>query len=99
MSSPDVIYATLNPDEGPTEIESMCPACEENGTTCILLTKIPNYKVRPRGACFTRQEVIIMSFTCPHCGCRNNELQSGGQVDAQGLRLTLRVQVRRPELQ
>jgi hypothetical protein len=54
------------------EIESMCINCEENvpppphisrsstniqGTTRLLLTKIPFFR-----------EVIIMSFSCPHCG-------------------------------
>ena len=51
------------------EIESMCINCEENvlllpqssidgqGITRLLLTKIPFFR-----------EVIIMSFSCPHCG-------------------------------
>ena len=51
------------------EIESMCINCEENvipstsqntdsqGTTRLLLTKIPFFR-----------EVILMSFSCPHCG-------------------------------
>jgi zinc finger protein len=62
----------LNNDGGQTqhlvdEIESMCINCEENvctkssqltqGTTRLLLTKIPFFR-----------EVILMSFSCPHCG-------------------------------
>jgi hypothetical protein len=39
------------------EIESLCINCEQNGTTRLLLTKIPFFR-----------EVIIMSFACPHCG-------------------------------
>src|SRR5579859_6725304 len=52
------------------EIESMCINCEENvspqptpdrtdskGTTRLLLTKIPFFR-----------EVVLMSFSCPHCG-------------------------------
>ena len=48
------------PDDGPNlveEIESMCINCEQNGTTRLLLTKIPFFR-----------EVILMSFSCPHCG-------------------------------
>lgn len=36
------------------------------GTTRLLLTRIPHFK-----------EVILMAFECPHCGNRNNEIQSG----------------------
>jgi zinc finger protein len=90
--------AVVDGDEqfGPTEIESMCPRCEENvcfdhltavacmivlqGTTRILVTLIPFYK-----------SVILMSFACDNCNYRNNELQSGGKVQEQGLRITLRV--------
>ena len=42
-----------DPDIIPTEVESLCVNCEENGTTKLLLTKIPHYK-----------EVILMSFNC-----------------------------------
>ena len=46
-----------------TVIESYCVACEENGVTRLLLTKIPFYK-----------EVIVSSFHCEHCGYQNNEV-------------------------
>lgn len=59
--------------EGVTEVESLCVACEENGTTKFLFVKIPFYK-----------EVIISSFSCPHCGYSNNEIQSAGQIQEKG---------------
>jgi len=63
-----------------TEIESLCVACEENGITRLLLTKIPFYK-----------EVIVSSFHCEHCGHTNNEVQSASAVQEKGVDITLRV--------
>lgn len=54
------------------EIESLCMACEQNGTTRMLLTYIPYFK-----------EVIVVSFQCDHCGARNNEIQSAGQIQGE----------------
>lgn len=50
------------------------------GTTRLLLTKIPFYK-----------ETILMSFTCEHCGFENNEIKPGGEIEANGCKITLRV--------
>lgn len=36
------------------------------GITRILCTRIPFYR-----------QIIVMSFSCGHCGYSNNELQSG----------------------
>eukprot|EP01136_Pigoraptor_vietnamica_P022833 Opistho-1_new@6229 len=63
-----------------TEIESLCMNCEEKGVTRLLLTKIPFFK-----------EVILMAFECPHCGYKNNEVQSGGMIQEKGIRVTLHV--------
>ena len=67
-------------DQATTEIESLCMNCGENGITRLLLTKIPFYK-----------EVVIMSFSCDHCGSSNNEIQPGGQIQEKGIRITLKV--------
>ncbi|KAK9506274.1 hypothetical protein O3M35_008241 [Rhynocoris fuscipes] len=61
-----------------TEIESLCMSCERNGTTRLLLTRIPYYK-----------EVVLMSFECPHCGYSNNEIQPGGEIQEKGVKITL----------
>lgn len=58
------------------EVESLCMRCHDNGVTRLLLTYIPYFK-----------EVIIASFQCDHCGERNNEIQSAGEI--QGTRRTL----------
>jgi len=63
-----------------TQIESLCMACEENGITKLLLTKIPFYK-----------EVVISSFYCEHCGYDNNEVQSASPVQDQGIDITLKI--------
>ncbi|EIE90753.1 hypothetical protein G6F46_009080 [Rhizopus delemar] len=78
MSEP--IFVDLS-ESKPTEIESLCMKCQENGVTRILLSKIPHFK-----------EIIIMAFECPHCGFRNNELQSAGVVNERGHTITLSIQ-------
>ncbi|KAJ9138680.1 Zinc finger protein ZPR1 [Pleurostoma richardsiae] len=62
------------------EIESLCMQCHENGTTRLLLTKIPYFR-----------EVIIMSFSCDHCGFHNNEIQAAGSVQPKGTHYELRL--------
>ncbi|KAJ8257008.1 hypothetical protein COCON_G00191600 [Conger conger] len=67
-------------DMQPTVIESLCMNCYENGSTRLLLTRIPFFK-----------EIIISSFTCPHCNWTNTEIQSAGRIQDQGVTYTLRV--------
>lgn len=77
------IFRDLDPEDPEpeaTKVESLCVNCQENGTTQILLTKIPFYK-----------EVVLMSFECQHCGYKNNEIQPGGTLEEKGIRITLTV--------
>ncbi|KAL6741313.1 hypothetical protein Aduo_014581 [Ancylostoma duodenale] len=67
-------------EAAPVEIESLCMNCEQNGVTRLLCTSIPYYKT-----------VIVMSFECPHCGFKNNEIQSGEAVQEHGTEIVLRV--------
>ncbi|KAM5245658.1 zinc finger protein ZPR1 [Ctenodactylus gundi] len=67
-------------EQQPTEIESLCMNCYRNGTTRLLLTKIPFFK-----------EIIVSSFSCEHCGWNNTEIQSAGRIQDQGVRYTLAV--------
>eukprot|EP00127_Corallochytrium_limacisporum_P001019 Clim_evm18s34 gene=Clim_evmTU18s34 len=78
--APEPIYVDLNPDAGPAEIPSLCMNCHEQGTTRLMLTKIPFFK-----------EVIVMAFDCPHCGYRNQEVQSGGVVAEKGMKITYKI--------
>ncbi|CAK7895662.1 hypothetical protein CAAN1_05S04654 [[Candida] anglica] len=63
------------------EIESLCMNCHENGTTRMLLTKIPFFR-----------EIIIMSFECPHCGFKNSEIQPAAQIAEKGSRYILKIE-------
>lgn len=101
------IFKDLNPDDldhETTIVESCCMNCFKNvseiiisnlirriyiaaifttltqGNTRLLLTKIPFYK-----------EVVLMSFSCDHCGFANNEIQSGGEIAERGCRIELTI--------
>ncbi|CAD6199547.1 unnamed protein product [Caenorhabditis auriculariae] len=79
----DDIYRALSADDAaaaPMCVESMCMNCEENGETRLMCTSIPYYKA-----------VILISFECPHCGFKNNEIQSGEAVQEHGTEIVLRV--------
>ncbi|KAF2652894.1 zf-ZPR1-domain-containing protein [Lophiostoma macrostomum CBS 122681] len=62
------------------EIESLCMNCHENGTTRLLLTRIPYFR-----------EIVIMSFDCPHCAFKNSEIQPAGEIQQRGTKLSLKV--------
>ena len=55
-------------------------ACQEQGVTRFLFTKIPFFK-----------EIIVSSFGCEHCGYKNTEVQFGGQIADFGVRYELTV--------
>ncbi|KAL2080511.1 hypothetical protein ACEWY4_024304 [Coilia grayii] len=79
----DPIFKNISAEEDdmqPTVVESLCMNCYENGSTRLLLTKIPFFK-----------EIIISSFTCPHCNWSNTEIQSAGRIQDQGVQYTLKV--------
>jgi len=62
------------------EIESLCMNCHKDGMTRLLLTRIPFFR-----------DVVIMSFECPECGFKNNEIQSAGEIQQKGVKFTFRV--------
>lgn len=57
------------------EISSLCMRCHEQGTTRLLLTRIPFFR-----------EIVIMSFSCPSCHFQNSEIQSAGEIQQRGVR-------------
>lgn len=63
------------------EIESLCMNCHADGTTRLLLTRIPYFR-----------EIIIMSFQCPECGFKNSEIQPAAQVAEKGARYVFKVE-------
>ncbi|KAJ2143874.1 nucleolar zinc-finger protein [Coemansia sp. RSA 353] len=68
------LFHDLDAEASATEIESLCMQCHKNGTTRLLLTRIPHFK-----------SVILMAFECTHCGLKNNEVQSGESIQEYGL--------------
>ncbi|VDK55058.1 unnamed protein product [Anisakis simplex] len=79
----ETVFRELSADDSeqyPVEVESLCTNCHKNGITRIMCTRIPYYR-----------QVIVMSFTCDHCGYGNNELQSGEAVQEHGTEIVLNV--------
>nr|BAK02748.1 predicted protein [Hordeum vulgare subsp. vulgare] len=74
------LFEDIAPENEITEIESLCMYCHEQGTTRLLLTRIPFFK-----------DIILMAFSCPHCGYRSNEIQSGGVIQEKGKIFELKV--------
>lgn len=76
------IFKDIDADDEPQTqaVESLCMNCHENGTTRMLLTRIPFFR-----------EVVLMSFECPHCGYANNEIQSAGRIQDLGCNIKLLV--------
>eukprot|EP00002_Diphylleia_rotans_P013348 TRINITY_DN2608_c0_g1_i1.p1 TRINITY_DN2608_c0_g1~~TRINITY_DN2608_c0_g1_i1.p1 ORF type:complete len:489 (-),score=114.03 TRINITY_DN2608_c0_g1_i1:144-1610(-) len=78
--SEEQFFSPVNSDTPITEIQSLCMNCHEQGMTRLLLTSIPFFR-----------EVVLMSFACPHCHFRNNEIQSASAIQDLGCRYTVRV--------
>ena len=80
MEKSNEIYLDINPDIPVSEIESLCMSCGQNGTTRILLTKIPYFR-----------DIILMAFDCTHCGYRNSEVQSASNLADYGIKFELKI--------
>ena len=76
----DPLIVNVDPENPVTEIESLCMNCKEQGITRLLLTKIPFFK-----------DVIVMSFSCPHCGYRNTSIEDAKELAPQGIHFVLTV--------
>ncbi|BHF59512.1 nucleolar zinc-finger protein [Sparganum proliferum] len=66
------------------ETESLCFNCHEMGVTRLLLTRIPTFR-----------EVIVSSFSCPHCGFENRTVDPAGTVQDRGKLFVLDVRSQR----
>ena len=73
--------SSSNDENSLTEIESLCMNCEKMGTTRLLQTKIPFFR-----------DIILMSFSCPHCGYKNTEIEQNEELPPQGIHFELTVQ-------
>ncbi|VUG18387.1 ZPR1 [Brettanomyces bruxellensis] len=63
------------------EVQSLCMRCGKQGVTRILLTTIPYFK-----------DTILMSFSCPHCGYKNCEVQAASEIQEKGTKYVLKVE-------
>ncbi|KAI5292971.1 nucleolar zinc-finger protein [Ascosphaera acerosa] len=64
----------------PISVESMCMNCHENGTTRLLLLRVPFFR-----------DIILESFECGHCNFKNNSVKAAGQIQPRGTKYTLQV--------
>lgn len=78
------VVAKVEETSNMSEIESLCLNCRQNGTTRMLFTRIPFFR-----------EVVVMSFECPHCHWKNNELQPAATIQEKGIRFRLEVKNQR----
>lgn len=69
---PDSVQEEVDDGREMKEVESLCMRCHEQGVTRLLLTTIPYFK-----------EIIVSSFHCDHCGFRDTEIQSAGEIQRE----------------
>lgn len=77
------VFNALSADDAEnqlTEIESLCMNCYAQGTTRLLLTKIPYYK-----------DIILSSFECDSCHFKNNDIQPAQRTEAYGILITVQL--------
>ncbi|KAK7105668.1 hypothetical protein V1264_017017 [Littorina saxatilis] len=60
-----------------------CPRCNVPCETNMKVVNIPHFK-----------EVVIMATNCESCGHRDNEVKSGGGMEAKGRKISLRIENR-----
>ena len=74
------LIVDLTADNPVTEISSICMDCFQEGSTRLMLTKIPYFK-----------EIIISSFLCEFCHNSNNSVQPASEFSDKGVSYTLTV--------
>ncbi|KAK5089425.1 nucleolar zinc-finger protein [Exophiala xenobiotica] len=80
VKEPEILRPEMN-ENGLYEIESLCMNCRDDGMTRILPIKIPHFK-----------EVLLESFSCDHCGFKNNTVKSAGEIQPKGSKYSFRLQ-------
>ena len=79
-TDPNPLVINVDPENPVTEIESLCMNCQDKGTTRLLMTKIPFFK-----------EIVVMSFSCPHCGYKNSSIEDAEELAPHGILFILQV--------
>jgi zinc finger protein len=64
-------------------ISTECPACGKMGENRIHETNIPHFR-----------DILLIAFTCEHCGFKSTEVKPSGHCAEKGQRITLHVQSR-----
>ncbi|GAO16546.1 uncharacterized protein UV8b_06178 [Ustilaginoidea virens] len=80
---PDPGLAADGEAAAPDEVYSFpasCPGCMHPCTTHMKMVDIPHFK-----------QVVLMSTVCDDCGYRSNDVKTGGEIPAQGDKITLAV--------
>lgn len=67
-------------DNGLYELESLCMNCHEDGMTRILPVTVPYFK-----------QILLESFSCDHCGFKNNTVKSAGAIQEKGTKYTFKL--------
>ncbi|XP_037937653.1 zinc finger protein ZPR1 [Teleopsis dalmanni] len=62
------------------QFQTHCHQCRSECETNMKLTNIPHFK-----------EVVIMATVCDVCGCKTNEVKSGGGIEDRGIRFETRI--------
>lgn len=60
------------------QFPTVCHVCFKEGKSKMCIVSIPFFK-----------ELIIMAFTCEHCGAHTSEIKTGGAIGAQTKKITL----------
>lgn len=60
--------------------DTICPNCSSKCDTNMKVTNVPHFK-----------DVVIMSTNCDACGNRTNEVKSGGGIEDQGVKITVKI--------
>lgn len=55
-----------------------CHVCFKEGYNRMCEVSVPFFK-----------SLIIMAFSCDHCGCHNSEIKTGGEIGDKGKKFTL----------
>ncbi|PVU95282.1 hypothetical protein BB561_001931 [Smittium simulii] len=73
LKQDDSLFADINEEAPVTIVESLCMNCHKNGTTRLMLTRVPHFS-----------DIILSSFECPHCGFKDNQVQSAAAAAELG---------------
>jgi zinc finger protein len=72
----EILFENIDGGQQISEIESLCMNCHQQGTTKMLITKIPHFR-----------ELVLMSFDCPFCFNSNCQIQPCASIAELGLKI------------